>query len=104
MNKSIESILRARRRAQIAAQLSLFGILASFLTLAVVAHQTSEFGEWAHRSLVLCFAIYFAAVLYIRLRTCPACGKRFVSSKPSVVGSFKDMTEDTCQSCGITIR
>jgi hypothetical protein len=93
-----------RRRVQIAAQLSVFGMLASFAVLWIADRSRTALAAFAHAALVVSFAVYLASVLYLRLRKCPVCRTRFVRSKPSIVGAFRDMTEDSCQSCGTTIK
>jgi hypothetical protein len=104
MNDRIHPGLVARRRVQIVAWASLIGIFACFVVLLVVEHRLHDRGAGVRAALIVFLIGYFASVLYLRVRKCPACGKPFAASGAKLAGPFRDMSEDTCQNCGATLR
>jgi hypothetical protein len=104
MSDRVRSGLVARRRVQIMAWASLIGIVACFIVLLVMEHRLHDRGAGVRMALIVFLVGYFASVLYLRIRKCPACDQRFAASGPKAAGPFRDMSEDTCQNCGASLR
>jgi hypothetical protein len=104
MSDRVQSGLRVWRRVQILAWASLIGIVGCFVVLVVMEHRLHDRGAGVRLALIASLVGYFASVLYLRIRKCPACGQRFAASSTKAAGALRDMSEDTCQNCGATFR
>jgi hypothetical protein len=104
MKDNVQTGLAVRRWVRNAATVSFLGLVICFLALVVLESRLPDRGYTVRIVLVLCLVVHFAAVVYLHVKPCPACGRKFFGSTGSRVGSFTAMTQDVCKSCGASLR
>jgi hypothetical protein len=100
MNVGTEASFAALRRVQITGWMTLFGVFACFLTLVAVEGRAPARAGAVEIALAVCLVAHLGAVIYLRMKRCPACGHKFIGSTRSVLGSFTAMSQRSCQHCG----
>jgi hypothetical protein len=103
MNERIRAGLRHRRLAQRAGWAGLVGLFACFLVLLLLEHRLEKDARVVRGGLVVCLLAHFASIAYLRLKSCPSCGGRFLGSGARGFGSFTAMSQDRCAECGAAL-
>ena len=103
MKDNVQTGLTVRRLVRTAATVSFLGLIVCFLALVVLEPRMPDRGTAVRIVLVLLLAAHFAAVAYLRIKRCPACGQKFLGSARSI-GSFTAMTQESCSNCGARLR